>query len=71
MNPRSFSSVKSFLHSALVARLGGADVVVVGEAHAVPEGAELRGDLIGKVLRAAVRLLGGALESSARARRCR
>jgi len=47
--------------SALVARLGGADKVVVGEAHAVPQSAELRRDLIGKLLRAAIRLLGRAL----------
>ena len=42
--------------------VGGADVVVVGDAHAVPEGAEGGGDLVGEVLRGEAGGGGGALD---------
>ena len=45
-----------------MARLGRADVVVVGEAHAVPQRAELRGDLVGELLRWDASGGGGALD---------
>ena len=45
-----------------MAGVGGADVVVVGDAHAVPEGAELGGDLVGELLRRDAGGGGGALD---------
>ena len=42
--------------------VGGADVVVVAEAHAVPEAAELGGDFVGEGLRGLAGLLCGALD---------
>ena len=45
-----------------MARLGGADVVVVGDAHAVPEVAEAGGDLVGELLRGDAGGGGGALD---------
>ena len=62
MNPRFWSSGEELLHAALVAGLGGADEVVVAEAHAVPEATELGGDFVGEVLRRLAGGLGGALD---------
>src|SRR6185437_13940179 len=42
---------EELLNTSGVARLRGADVVVVGETHAVPQRAELRRDLVGELLR--------------------
>ena len=40
----------------------GADVIVVGQAHAIPERAEFRGDFIGELLRSFARGLGCTLD---------
>ena len=53
---------EELLDASLVAGLGGADVVVVGDAHALPEGAELGGDLVGELLRRDAGGCGGALD---------
>ena len=45
------------LHALLMARRGGADVIVVTQPHAVPQRAEFGGDLIGKLLRRFARCL--------------
>ena len=50
------------LHALLVPVGGGADEVVVGQAHPVPERAELGGDFIGELLRSLSRGLRGALD---------
>ena len=50
------------LHAALVALVGGADVVVVGDAHALPEVLEGGGDLVGELLRRDSGGGGGALD---------
>ena len=50
------------LHSLLVARGRGADEIVVGETHAIPERAKLGGDFIGELLRRFVGGLGGAFD---------
>ena len=50
------------LHALLVPRGSRADVVVVAEAHAVPEAAKLGRDFIGELLRRLARGLGGALD---------
>ncbi len=42
--------LEELLDALDVAGLGGADVVVVGDAHAVPEGLEAGGDLVGELL---------------------
>ena len=55
MYPRSLQQREELLHAAFVARFGGADEVVVGEAHAVPQAAEFGGDLVGELLRACSR----------------
>ena len=71
MKPRSRSVGEQLLHAALVALVGGADEVVVGEAQPVPQAAELAGDGVGKLLRACGRPFRRSARSSARARRCR
>ena len=53
---------RELLGALLVAGFGGADVVVVGDAHAVPEVAELDGDLVGELLRGDSGCGGGALD---------
>ena len=40
----------------------GADVIIVGQAHSIPEGAEFRRDFIGELLRSLARSLGCALD---------
>jgi hypothetical protein len=45
-----------------VAGFGGADIVVVGDAHALPERLELGGDLVGELLRRDAGGSGGALD---------
>ncbi len=50
------------LHAFFVAGRGGADEIVVLQAHAIPEGAELGGDFVGELLRRFVRGLGCALD---------
>ncbi len=62
MWPRWWSRVEELLDAALVAGFGGADVVVVGDAHALPEGVELGGDLVGELLRGDAGGGGGALD---------
>src|SRR6266498_2000289 len=41
---------------------GGADVVVVGDAHPVPQAAEFCGNFVGELLRGFTRGFGGALD---------
>ena len=53
---------EELLHAALVAVFRGADEVVVGDAEAMPEAAELGGDGGGKLGRRAPRQLGRALD---------
>jgi hypothetical protein len=50
------------MHALFVARLGGADEVVEGEAHAPPGLAEGGGDLVGELLRRDARGGGAALD---------
>src|SRR5262249_36587066 len=50
------------LYTFLVAILGGANEVVVGEPHPLPQRAELAGNLVGKLLWSFARSLGGALD---------
>src|SRR5580658_3668402 len=50
------------LHPLFVPLGGGADEIVVGQTHMIPEGTEFRGDLIGELLRRLARSLGGALD---------
>src|SRR6266446_4192579 len=50
------------LHALLVPVRRGADVVVVGQAHAIPESAELRRDFISELLRSLARGLGCSLD---------
>ena len=54
--------VPQLMHAALVALFRGADEVVVGEAHAVPQAAKLRRNLVGKLLRAGAGLCSRALD---------
>ena len=49
------------LHAMYVAIGRGADVVVVGNAHPVPQASEFRRDFVGELLRRAARGFGGAL----------
>ena len=50
------------LHALLVARGGGADEIVVGQAHALPERTEFGGNFVGELLRGFARGLGCALD---------
>src|ERR1035437_9808850 len=50
------------LHALLVALGGGADEIVVGQAHALPERTEFAGNFVGELLRGFARGLGGALD---------
>ena len=50
------------LHAALVALLGGANVVIVGDAHPFPQSPERGRDLIRKLLRRNPGSCGGALD---------
>ena len=52
-------------HGDLVARLGGADEVVVGDVEPLPGVGELRGDLVGELLRRLADGLGGLLDLEA------
>ena len=54
--------LEELLDGGFVVGVGGADVVVVGDAHAVPEGAEGGGDLVGELLGREAGSGGGALD---------
>ncbi len=57
-----FQYIPQFGHTALVALFRGADVVVVGQAHPVPQAAELGRNAIGKCLRFFTRKRRGPLD---------
>src|SRR6185437_1500292 len=53
---------EKMLHAALVARLGSANEVVIGETEAIPEAAEFLRDGVGELLRSAAGKLGAAFD---------
>ena len=54
--------LEEVLDALLVTEFGGADEVVVGDAHAVPQGVERGGDPVGELLRGDAGGVGGALD---------